>query len=432
MTSTNKNQLQPIKNITQQLNKKSQMKTFNSLILSLVALACAATMNAQTKVYITGSTAFRGPTTNAINALLPGATTASDNATLTSANAVTWTGGSISGNAVTVKVSWSGSAGGIQTVAGAPSFNVRFLPDGASGTSNPDPRQAGNPAESAVPDVCMSDVFQPATPFNGTLNGVTYATVTDNQVGVVVFVFAASKNFPLNGGTAPISNYSFTPQLAQVLFPGGLIPLSTITGLSADHDTGVIATGRDFDSGTRLTAMAESGVGVSSLLRQWKPTISAGAVTSLALYPRTTINGVDTVQDGNSGESSGSSLRAFLTNTVNAAAAQNVDPTLTGGFLLTYLGVGDFNSVSGSGAVQLLYTGNQFSQTNVEEGKYTFWGYEHLDYKSTLGGVKRTFADALRDQIKTSTSATLSPNVALSDMQVQRFADGGPVSSLLH
>jgi hypothetical protein len=162
-------------------------------------------------------------------------------------------------------------------------------------------------------------------------------------------------------------------------------------------------------------------------------------VTALALYPLTTINGVDTQADGNSGESSGSSLRVFLNNTVNASAIQNaIDPTYTGGFLVTYLGVSDFNAVSAN-AVQLLYAGNAFSQAAVEEGKYTFWGYEHLDYKSNLGNgttggpaVKLTFATNLTSHIQGETTATLSPNVTLTDMQVQRFSDGGTISSLLH
>src|SRR4029077_1606703 len=98
-------------------------------------------------------------------------------------------------------------------------------------------------------------------------------------------------------------------------------------------NTALVATGRDFDSGTRLTAVTEPGIGANTVLKQYQPTVSAGAVTALALYPRTTINGVDTQADGNGGESSGSSLRGFLTNTVNASAIQNaIDPTYKGGF----------------------------------------------------------------------------------------------------
>ena len=98
---------------------------------------------------------------------------------------------------------------------------------------------------------------------------------------------------------------------------------------------------------------------------------------------------------------------------------------------MTYLGVSDYNAVSAN-AVQMLYNGSAFSQLAVEEGKYTFWGYEHLDYKSTLAGVKLSFATNLKNTILASTSTVLNPNVALGDMLVQRFSDGGTVSSLLH
>jgi hypothetical protein len=419
------------------------MKLSKYVMAGILALTITSSTYAQTPIYITGSTAFRGATVNGISGILSGTVSiAYDGLTSgvtgpANANAVTWTGGNIGGTAVTIKASWSGSAAGVQTVAGAPNFNVRFLPDGASGGNNADPRNPANPADPEVPDVAMSDVFQAATPFTGTCNGVTYAGLNDTSVGVVTFVFAASSGFPIGGGAGTSSSYSMTPQLAQNLYPGGLVPLSMITGLVADNNTGVIATGRDFDSGTRLTTMAETNVGISTgpcgigtLLHQWKPTISGGSVTALALYPRTTINGVDTQVPGNSGESSGSSLRGFLTNTVSVAAAHQVDPTLTGGFLMTYLGVSDYNNVSAT-AVKMRYAGNDFSQLAVEQGQYTFWGYEHLDYK-VLGGVKLTFATNLANHILGETSATLNPNVAISDMAVQRFADGGPVSSLLH
>src|SRR4029079_748525 len=104
-------------------------------------LAAAVSASAQTKIYITGSTAFRSAATTAIDATLSGTVTkASDNASFTSANAVTWTGGNIGGSQVPIKSAGSGSFGGGQTVAG--SLPVRFLPDGAAGTANPDPRNS--------------------------------------------------------------------------------------------------------------------------------------------------------------------------------------------------------------------------------------------------------------------------------------------------
>lgn len=403
------------------------MKISNTLLGGIALLGMTGLASAQTKIYVTGSSAFRASTNNEIDNLLTanggGYTKASDNATFTSANAITWIGGNISGTPVTIKASFSGSGAGVQTVAGAPNFTVGFLPDGAAGTANSDPRTTTNPREAAVPDIALSDVYQGTTPFNGNFNGVTYSTLTDNVVGVVAFTFAGSKNFP--------ANQTMTPQIAQTLFPGGDVALSEFTGSANDDNIGVVATGRDADSGTRLTAVAETNVGVNAALRQFQPTASGGVVTNLAPYPAKPINGVNHAA-GDGGESSGSSLRAFLPNTVSAAAVQKVDSSFTGGYLVTYLGVSDFNAVSATGAVALSYNGIPESQTEIIEGAYTFWGYEHLDYKSNLAGIKSTFATRLTSQITNSSSSTLSPNVAVGDMKVQRFGDGASVSSLIH
>ena len=406
------------------------MQISKTLLGGVALLGMTGLASAQTKIYVTGSTAFRASAineiTNLLNANGGGFTTATDTAgasAITSSNAITYVGGNIGGTAVTIKASFSGSGVGVQTVAGAPNFTVGFLPDGAAGTSNPDPRTSTNPHESAVPDIALSDVFQGTTFFNGTFGGVSYATLTDNVVGVVAFTFAGSNGFP--------TNQTMTSQIAQTLFTGGLVPLSEFTGASSGDNIGVVATGRDDDSGTRLTAMAETNVGVNTPLRQYKPTVSGTSITGLALYPAATIDGV-AHRAGDGGESSGSTLRAYLPDTVTAAAVQQIDSTLTGGYLVTYLGVSDFNAVSGSGAVALSYAGIPESQTEIIEGAYTFWGYEHLDYKSSLSGIKLTFATKLTSQISGSSSATLSPNVSVNDMKVQRFSDGGPISSLLH
>ncbi len=413
------------------------MKISKTLLGGVALLGMTGAASAQTKIYFTGSTAFRASAVNEVNNLLNanggGQTIATDTAgasAVTSANAVTWTGGKINGTAVTIKASFSGSGAGVQTVA-APTgtFTVGFLPDGATGTANPDPRVSSNAHESAVPDIAFSDVYQGTTPFNGTFMSVAYAKLTDNVVGVVAFTFAASTGFP--------ANQTMTSQIAQQLFTGGEVPLSEFTGNSANDSVGAIATGRNADSGTRLTAVAETNVGVNTALFQYQPTVSGTTITNLAPYPAASINGVPH-GSGDGGESSGGTLRGYLTETVTAAAAQQVDSSLTGGYLVTYLGVSDFNAVSGSGAVALAYSGVPESQTEIIEGAYTLWGYEHLDYKSTLGNgstggpaIKLTFATSLTNQIKNSSSATLSPNVSLNDMKVQRFGDGGTLTSLL-
>jgi hypothetical protein len=402
------------------------MKSLTVLATGILALYLATSASAQTKIYITGSTAFRSATTTAIDSVLSGTVTkASDNATFTSANAVTWEGGNIGGTAVTIKASWSGAVGGLQTVAG--SLPVRFLPDGATGTANPDPRNTANPAESATPDIAMTDNYQAATVFNGTFQGVTYQSLTDSIVGVVSFRWVASNGFP--------ANQTMSTQLAQYLFGNGSIPLALYTGDNATDATRIVfATGRDPDSGTRVTAFAESGIGVFSIVKQYKPTLNATdntVVDSQQLYPVQTINGVSTQFAGNSGESSGGTLRAFMNKTL-AAGAYNPGGTgtATAGFYVTYLGASDANTVLTAAtkpAVALKWHGVDFSTTAIQEGQYTFWGYEHLMFRNGTAGVKLTFATNLKNQILGTSAATLAPNVKFSDMKVSRAADGGLV-----
>ncbi len=418
----------------------------------LAATALISTASAQTKIYITGSTAFRSVTNTQISAIIAGGPTiASTNATLGSANGVNWTGGNIGGTAVTVKAAWTGSAAGIQTVAanGANSVQTKFLKDLATGTANPDPNGATpDSPETATPDVCMADNVQASTPFlAGSLVGVgpaTYQNLTSFQVGVVAFTWAASNGFP--------SGLSMTKKLAEQQLGAGALPMGAYTGLLSDTPTTgaptpsrvVYASGRNPDSGTRIVTLAESGFGISNFVTQWKPTSSGtnGSISAMALYPTETINGISTVQDGNSGENSGSTLRGYLTNDLLAGAYQNGE---TGpSYLIAYLGVSDFNSVKtgASGvtkpAVALNWNGVAYSQDAIKYGQYTFWGYEYLMYRPNLGTgavgsanapVKLTFASNLKTNVLAATSATLNPNVALSDMVVTRSGDGGPVSN---
>jgi len=411
------------------------MKLTTFLAAGAFALSLAGTGIAQTKIYITGSSAFRSATHTAVDTLLAGSGTivkASDNANFGSANAVSWTGGSVGGQPVTIKTSWSGSAAGIQTVAGA--LPVRFLPDGATGTANTDPRNAANPAETATPDIAFADNYQSSTVFNGTFNNVAYQPLTDNIVGVVTFRWIASNGFP--------AGQTVTTQLAQYLFGSGSIPLALFTGLPADHNKVVFATGRDPDSGTRITTFAESGIGVFSIVKQFQPTtfaddpavtgVDTSIVSAQRLYPVQTINGVSTQFPGNSGESSGSTLRGFTNKTLAASVYDPDGVGNTAGYYVTYMGTSDASTVLAASvkpAVPLRYNGVDFSTTAVQEGQYTFWGYQHLMYRAGLSGAKLTFATSLRTTIVNTSAATLAPNVKLSDMQVSRTSDGGQVAA---
>ncbi len=202
-----------------------------------------------------------------------------------------------------------------------------------------------------MPHVAMSDVFQGATLFNRTFQGVTYNTMTDPPIGVVTFKWVASNGFPGN---------NLTDTQAQQLWGAGFAPLALFTGNATGNGTVrngdqlkvVYATGRDPDSGTRLSAFADAGIGALATVVQYKATVSGDTVTGLVKYPIQVINGVSTGSLGNSGESSGSSLRAFMNKTLTASAYQTEDTSATGGYLMTYLGVSDANTVlpGGSGA----------------------------------------------------------------------------------
>jgi hypothetical protein len=199
-------------------------------------------------------------------------------------------------------------------------------------------------------------------------------------------------------------------------FGNGSCSLALFSGSNADETITVFATGRDPDSGTRTTAFAETNVGVASPVVQYQPTISGNNVTAHQPWPQIVVNGI-TFAIGNGGYASGGTLATTMQKNTSAL----------GGYYVTYLSTGDaataIAGASGSPAVELKYNGTTYSAAALAEGQYTFWGYEHLMYKSSRSGVKLTTATSLANQL-TNTDAT----VLLSAMKVSRMADGGLVT----
>ena len=395
------------------------MKLLPTILAGAIALGFVTTASADTVLRLTGSTAFRAQTHKAIINILNGGTVQAAFERISSgapsATATTLSGsdravfiGTISGHpelgTVTVKTSWSGSTGGIQTVSN--SIAIGFMPDvpsatavaTVSGGSATGGTQVLDANISEIPLAGMADTFQGSTPF--TTNPLTYQTV-----GVIGFKWVASKG-------APTGLNNITPQLAQALWGNGTLPLALFTGSSADEGTLVYATGRDPDSGTRATAFAESGIGVFSVVTQYKPTISSGAVTAWAPYPQQTVNGI-TFPIGQGGEASGSSL----INNVSATASAGV------GFGIGYMSTNDAATAIANGAKELTYNGVPYSLTAVQSGQYTFWCYEHVTYRNTLSGDPKTVADLMANQILTTDSPVL-----LSTMKCTRPTDGGQVT----
>src|SRR5215468_3636080 len=105
------------------------MKIFKIATLNLLVLVGAATLNAQSPFYITGSTAYRLQCNNTILAMYDaGVQYGYTGATLPGANQAIFIG-TIGGVAINTFTSWTGSEAGIQAVAG-PGVTANFLPPG--------------------------------------------------------------------------------------------------------------------------------------------------------------------------------------------------------------------------------------------------------------------------------------------------------------
>lgn len=411
-------------------------------VLGLASMAFADVASAP-KVYITGSTAFRKATMTALTHIFAsGYTYAYDGSKGLSGASRAMFYGTVDGNEVVVKCYWSGSAAGVDTVSNSKTLSEWMADDTALATDSGNNPSSFN-KESAVPNVCMSDTAQSLTPFTAT-------SLTPTKVGVVPFVFVKGRlasGHSMKTAFDAISNISALQ--AQKLLSSG-IKLAQLTGSSADSGR-VYVLGRNPESGTRLTTFAETGFGTNNTALQAGPLaggdLVAGVVAAIDevdVYPAGTVNGIF-ADDGNNGFSSGGTLGDVLSSPVSASAVNDID---TGAFaLIGYLGVNDAaqsikdanTNVSNDVSRILSYNGASLNPsydtdtqavtwdyTALQEGKYTFWSYEYLMYRTTLTGVPKSTADAIATQI-ISTDAAQS-GLRLSDMHATRQVEGGAVT----
>src|SRR5450432_1750422 len=410
------------------------MKLLKLMTGSILALALAGSVQAATTMRVTGSTAFRSAAQTAITNIFDVGTltyayldNAGGTATLTSTSAAMFSG-KINGVTTTIKSHWTGSEGGMQTVAGAPNFTVTYLPDTTSLLPPPGNKLPSTTAltDASVPDVEMADSFQAASRFRGTVNGITYQTLNKTHktvglpagqiVGVIQFEYVGSNSTP-----AALTNV--TSQNARDLYTNGHMALALFTGNPADETFTIYATGRDIDSGTRLQTMSENGLGGLAILKQYQPfkggvlaNTCCGALDAppYSLFPVATINGI-TEPLGDGGYSSGGDLSNGIANTSSGDTS-----------FVTYLGLSDATTAVSNGAHALSYNGTPYSQTAVQEGDYTFWGYEHLLYRDSTVATVKNVADKLALQIFN----TDAPAPHYNDMRVSRAVDGGVVTQL--
>ncbi len=380
------------------------MKITKSLVLAAAVVGSAAVGNAQTVIDITGSTAGRAAVHSAIRTTLGGAACTfvvnTGNNLANTPKAIFK--GNLGTNPVIVRTSWSGSAAGVRDVAAnnasvyLPKTNIDTVALNNT-TLNLANANTTN-VEQGVAEIAFSDVFQSSTIYSTPV-------LADVTPGIIPFKFYASADAP-----AGITN--LTAQTARQAWGTGFIRQDYLTGNPADTNDFVYFTGRDPESGTRITAMAEIGFGVFGSVQQYQPTTNATQVTDAVLWP------TGTYSEGNGGFTSGGTVKAVMEKNgfVNDFG------------LISYLGSTDWSST----AKELAYNGNYYSSNNVVYGKYTFWGYLHqMGHQGVVGTLApASVIKSFFTNLQTSVAADTTWLVQVAAMKVTRSSDGGLVQPL--
>jgi hypothetical protein len=415
------------------------MKSSTLFTYLSVATAMVSAVSAQTNVYITGSTAFRANAHAAIRAkMVAGYTMAFTGSDINTAAQAVFKG-TIGTDAVDVYTSWTGSVAGIKALAvTAPALvagvRPKFLPSTQTTTVSPGTSGATTGTVSQTADIAFADNQQSSTPFRVSAG---YAALNETKVGVIPFKFVSS--YSVGGFPNPITN--MTPRLASLLYSSGSLPAALWTGNVADQTTFIYATGRDPDSGTRIITLAETGYGSLIGVNHYKPVYSGSTVASHDLFPEVLLNTTTGAAlpagwaVGNGGQG-GTAVADSLRYTTSAIT----------GFYVAGLGILDANrALTGAGsstpvgtgnAKELTWNGVPYSFTNVVEGAYTFWGYQYLDVRSSLGAttVQKKTANAISDYLINLPATPLANQatadaLSLADMHVIRTGDGGDVGN---
>jgi hypothetical protein len=322
---------------------------------------------------------------------------------------------------VDVRCDWGGSIDGIVSLiyASSNTFQHTLYPNELSSLTASGTNWPSSYAKITAPaDLAFSDAFQSSTRFKAVPGKID--ALIDTVVGVVPFVWVKNAGAP-----ASISN--MTSLAAQKLLGATVVPLSFFSGdFVNDSGTYVMMAGRNPDSGTRLTAFAETGYGIETPPAQVKVLYNSTDVTNVVLYPvDSSVKGYPTLAEGESGESSGSTLATSMTKANSNNGAVNLGIT---GWIVSYMSIGDANTAGLGG--WLTYNGVPYTADNVRNGKYTFWGYEHFLRRSDASAAAVSFYNTLGTSMQANTSSGTTPTfIQESTMNVARDAEGTPVGS---
>jgi len=437
-----------------------------NLILGAMFAGFAASASAQTTdITITGATAFRTATLQAIydaydsvgnlgtDFFVCHSSSGNTTSALTGSNQAVFKGTfpGITGTTY-IRTAFNGSTEGLNAIAG--NNNPAFLTQAAvnSATSS---ILGGvtTPTETIRPKFSFSDVYQSTSP----VDNVVLEPVGSSAVGIVTFCMIANEG-------APSDLTNVTIQQARALWTNGIQPLSLFTGDPTDTSY-VFATGRNDGSGTRAAYLTEWSFGVANLVNQYIAT-STGATGTITKITAVPANGLGTgnfttsgatnastlwgnTNVGNGGYSSSSSLRTLMGLTsanVTVYDGENQTPVVVNQpiHLITWLSSADSLVAATAGAKILSYNGvlvtpitsvgsylsSGFSEADFKKiatGAYSPWSYQHLYYHGTLSANEQSWYNAMKTTWIPSGLQTTSNGVRLGDVTVSRPDDGFPI-----
>jgi hypothetical protein len=441
------------------------MKIKNLLAGGLLAGFAASASAQTTEITITGATAFRQATMQAIYDAYTsvGALGTSFNvchdftgnnlSQLIASNKAVFSGTfpGITGTTV-IRTSFNGSTEGLNAIAG--NNDPTFLTAAALGTPGAVIKgSTTTPTETLRPKFSFSDVYQSTSP----VDNMVLNPVGTSAVGVVTFCMIANEGAP-----ADLTNV--TIQQARQLWKNGIQKLSLFTGDPTDTSY-VFATGRNDGSGTRAAYLTEWSYGVANLVNQYIATsngTSGNTITRITLVPADglgtgnyTTSGVSNASTlwgntnvGNGGYSSSSALRTVmgLTSANVTVYDGETEDALEGQncLLLTFLSSADSLQASGNGAKILAYNGvsitpiasagsylsSGFSEADfnkIATGAYSAWSYQHLYYHGSLSANEQTWYNNMKTTWIPGGLQTTANGVRLGDLSVSRPDDGFPI-----
>jgi hypothetical protein len=442
-----------------------------NIILGTMFAGFAASASAQTTdITITGATAFRTATLQAIydaydsvgdlgtDFFVCHSSSGNTTSNLTGSNQAVFKGTfpGITGTTY-IRTAFNGSTEGLNAIAG--NNNPSFLTqDAVIGATSSILGSVTTPTETLRPKFSFSDVYQSTSP----VDNVVLNPVGSSAVGIVTFCMIANEGAP-----ADLTNV--TIQQARTLWTNGIQRLSLFTGDPTDTSY-VFATGRNDGSGTRAAYLTEWSFGVANLVNQYIATSTGatGTITKITAVPADglgtgnfTTSGVANASTlwgntnvGNGGYSSSSSLRTLMGLTsANVTVYDGVSqtPVLENQpiQLITWLSSADSLVAATAGAKILSYNGvlvtpitsvgsylssgfNEADFKKIATGAYSPWSYQHLYYHGSLSANEQSWYNAMKTTWIPSGLQTTSNGVRLGDVTVSRPDDGFPIVAPLN